>query len=168
MKPGLAPLLLVAACSGHTRDEQAQPTGLVAVDAVSVPLGVDVAATSARVWLRYQEVSNHPCSSAVRVQVDVTGDVAMATERAYDCTGEIAPAYQHARTLSSSEMRALRGAIDESGLWAFASAYKSAELVNDGVFARLEVRDGPRARAVDYQQVEDPRLARVRAIILRR
>ena len=52
--------------------------------------------------------------------------------------------------------------------WKFAPAYKSAEPVNDGVFMRLEVRDGDRARAVDYQQVDDPRLARVRAITLRR
>jgi hypothetical protein len=122
-------------------------------------------APSARAWIRYQEVSNYPCSSAVRVKIDVAGEVATVTERAYDCTGEISPAYQRARTLSRSERRALREAIDASGLWTFAPAYRSAELVKDGVFVRLEVRDGERARAVDYQQVEDPRLARVRAIV---
>ena len=167
MTRGLAALVDVAACGGHARHEQAAPPGLVPVDLVRVPPGVDVAA-SARMWIRYQEVSNQPCSSAVRVMIDVTGVVATITERAYDCTGEIAPAYQQARVLSDSEMRTLREAIDATGLWKFAPAYKSAEPVNDGVFMRLEVRDGDRARAVDYQQVDDPRLARVRAIILRR
>ena len=94
----LASLVVVAACGGHPQGEQAQPTGLVAADAGSVPPGVDVMAPSARAWIRYQEVSNYPCSSAVRVKIDVAGEVATVTERAYDCTGEISPAYQRART----------------------------------------------------------------------
>lgn len=165
----LVMLLMVAtACGTSARDDQRPPAGLVAVDAVPMPPGVDRAAIGETVWVRYQEISNHPCSSAVRVTIDVAGEVSAVTERAYDCTGVVAPRYRRVRSLSPAERSALRAAIDASGLWNFAPAYASADHVNDGIFARLEVHAEGRARVVDYQQVEDPRLAPVLAILRRR
>lgn len=168
MKRLVASLMVATACGASAREDQRPPAGLVAVDAVLTPPGVDRTAIGADVWVRYQEVSIHPCSSAMRVTIDVAGEVRAVTQRAYDCTAAVAPAYRRVRSLSPSEASDLRAAINASGLWTFAPAYASADHVNDGVFARLEVYAGGRARVVDYRQIEDPRLARVLAILRRR
>lgn len=165
VKPWLLLFAALVACGKEPTRAAELPDELVRVDSLEPPPGIDTSPLPDGAWIRYQEISIRPCSSAIRVRVDESGAVSSVVDRAYDCTSAIAPEYRPGRLLSPAEMRELRAAIDVSGFWKLGPAYKSADRINDGVHTRLEVRDGAHAHTIDYRQIEDARLERVLTLI---
>jgi hypothetical protein len=157
--------VLIACGKEPTRTAEV-PEELVRVESIEPPEGTDTAPMTDGAWIRYQEISIHPCSFAIRVRVDSSGAVSSVVDRAYDCTGVIAPAYQPKRQLSPAEVGELRAALETSGFWRLGPAYRRGDRMNGGKHVRIEIREDGRAHTVDYRQVEDVRLERVVAILL--